>query len=330
MPYKHRWTEPRDRETRAEYRALRRELKNARTSKPRRLEIEVRLDEIASTSLLASGTPIELPPAKPTNKDLQALCTRVEEAKRKGSLSEKSIPSREGIRADVDAFVLKITGHDREGAICRAQTATEAERAGALLTELPEHPLNKLAAELALYIWQEDKSSPRPDAKQIALWTVQGWLEKRPYNRADLRGNVETVANAVGDVYRLLAERDAEDPIWFVRRAERLFDSTDVAVTQKPTKPPVAEPAVTVAPLRAPAPEPSLAIRTTDDQVNLILQIDPHLARLAAHAPEYDSGIRAAITRQLQEHGFADGTFLAGLYNASRPKNLSAFPPRTF
>src|SRR5258708_26983459 len=101
MSYKHRWTEPRDRETRAEYRALRRELKNARTSKPRRLEIEVCLDKIASTSLLASGTPSELPPAKPSTKDLLALCGRVDDAKRKGSLSEKSIPSAEEILVKV-------------------------------------------------------------------------------------------------------------------------------------------------------------------------------------------------------------------------------------
>lgn len=66
-------------------------------------------------------------------------------------------------------------------------------------------------------------------------------------------------------------------------------------------------------------------------QVDLILQIDAqHLGRLAAHAPEYDSAIRAAVTRQLQEHGYADGAFLAGLYNASRPKGVSAFPPRSF
>ena len=46
MSYKKRWVEPSDREAREEYRALRKELKNPRT-KSRRLEIEVRLDEIS-------------------------------------------------------------------------------------------------------------------------------------------------------------------------------------------------------------------------------------------------------------------------------------------
>jgi hypothetical protein len=330
MPYKHRWTEPRDRGTRAEYRALRRELKNSRTLKARRLEIETRLDEIAATSLSASGTPSGLPPAKPTREDLEALCTRVEDAKRRGSHSEKSIPSA-GTPAGLEAFLAKMVGDGREGAIRRAKAAPDSERAAALLTEYPEHPLNKLAAELARYIWQEDNSRPKPDAKQIASWTVKGWLEKRPYNRADLHGDVESVANAVADVYRLLAERDAEDPIWFVRRAEKLFDTAGL----DPAKPL----AVDLAPLNAPAPqthesEPSNPIEQAEtglvQRTNLVLAADPNLSRLAAHAPEYDSGIRAAITRQLQEHGYADGAFLAGLYNASRPKNLSAFPPRTF
>jgi hypothetical protein len=327
--YKNRWIEPPGRAEREEYRALRRELKNSRTLKARRLEIETRLDEIAATSLSASGTPSGLPPAKPTTKDLLALCDRVDDAKRRGSLSEKSIPLA-GTTAGLEAFLAKVVP-DRGAALRRAQNAPDSERAAALLTEYPAHPLNKLAAELARYIWQEDKSSPKPDVEQMVLWKVQGWLEKRPYNRADIHGNVETVANAVADVYRLLAERDAEDPIWFVRRAEKLFDTAGL----DPAKPL----AVDLAPLNAPAPqthesEPSNPIEQAEtglvQRTNLVLAADPNLSRLAAHAPEYDSGIRAAITRQLQEHGYADGTFLAGLYNASRPKNLSAFPPRTF
>jgi hypothetical protein len=326
--YKNRWIEPPGRAEREEYRQLRRELKNSRTLKARRLEIEARLDEIAAAepeSILS-----ELPPPKPTTKDLLALCARVDDAKRKGSLPEKSILPLEGVRVDVDAFVLKMTGHDREGATRRAQNATEAERAGALLTELPEHPLNKLAAELALYIWQEDKSSRKPDAKQIALWTVQGWLEKRLYNRHDIRGSVATVANAVTDVYRLLAERDAEDPIWFVRRAEKLFDDAGL----DPAKPPAAVPVPAVDLAALSVPEPVHPARTTDllAQVDLILQVvdAQWLGRLVQQSPALDSQIRGAITLQLQEHGHCDGMWLANLYNTLRPKALSAFPPRTF
>ncbi|HWY53011.1 MAG TPA: hypothetical protein VNZ03_01005 [Terriglobales bacterium] len=321
MSYIHRWTEPRDRGTRAEYRALRRELKNSRTLKARRLEIETRLDKIAAVKPESLS---ELPPPKPTTKDLLALCDRVDVAKRKGSLSEKSIPLA-GTSAGLEAFLAKMVPN-REAAIRRAQNAPDSERAAALLTEYPEHPLNKLAAELARYIWQEDKSSLKPDVEQMAIWKVQGWLEKRPYNRHDIRGSVETVAAAVDDAFRLLAEKDAAKPDWFVRRAEKLFDAEGL----EPTRTPAAEPAIDLAPLSAPAPVHSPA-RTPDwpKQVDLILQIDAqHLGRLAAHSPEFDSGIRASLTRQLQEYGFADGTFLRNLYNAMRPLGLSAFPPR--
>jgi hypothetical protein len=343
MPYKHRWTEPRDRGTRAEYRALRRELKNSRTLKARRLEIETRLDAIATTkpeSILS-----ELPPPKPTTKDLLALCDRVDVAKRKGSLPE-SIPSA-GTPAGLEAFLAKMVGDGREGAIRRAKAAPDSERAFALLAELPDHRLSVLARELAAYLWQQDLSRPRPDAEQIARGIARNWLNRAPHNRADIRGDVETVANAVADVYRLLAERDAAEPDWYLRRAGKLFDASGLDTA----KPPAAEPdtsPVSVNPPVYPGQEYFHAhnenIRDTekrwspetysgislDAQVNLILQIDPPLARLAAHSPEFDSGIRASLTRQLQAHGFADGTFLRNLYNAMRPRALSAFPPRTF
>ena len=44
-------------------------------------------------------------------------------------------------------------------------------------------------------------------------------------NLHDIRGNTETVANAIADVCRRVAERDASEPSWFVRRAERLLDA---------------------------------------------------------------------------------------------------------
>jgi hypothetical protein len=324
MPNLHRWTEPRGRETRSEYRALRRELKNSRTLKARRLEIETRLDEIAAVK--AESILSETPPAKPTTKDLLALCDRVDVAKRKGSLSEKSIPSA-GTPAGLEAFLYKIVP-DRGAALRRAQNAPDSERAAALLSELPEHPLNKLADELALYIWQEDKSRPKPDAKQIASWTVKGWLEKRSYNRADLRGDVESVANAVAGAFQLLAERDAAAPGWFVKRAEKLFDDAGL----DPAKPPAAEPSVDLAPDSTPAPVRP-ATRTPDwpKQVDQILQIDAqHLGRLVAHSPALDSQIRGAISLQLQTHGHCDGVWLANLYNTLRPLALSAFPERVF
>jgi hypothetical protein len=324
---------PRTREGRKRAAELGRIISSPRTLKADREAALRELDSIAP--VLGSLSRTEGP--KPTGEDLERLIERVQAKQASGSSlpngspSGKSILSAEEIRAKVEAWTHQLVPYARENALRKAKSAPDSERAEALLAEFPRHPLCKLADELARYIWEQDLSRPRPDMEQIARGIARCWLKREPYNRADIHGNVETVANAVADVYRLLAERDAEDPIWFVRRAEKLFDTAGL----DPAKPL----AVDLAPLSAPAPrthesEPSNPIEQAEtglvQRTNLVLTADPNLSRLAAHAPEYDSGIRAAITRQLQEHGYADGAFLAGLYNASRPKNLSAFPPRTF
>lgn len=290
MSYKHRWTEPRDRETRAEYRALRRGLKSSRTSKSRRLEIEARLDEIAAKkpeSILS-----ELPPAKPTNKDLQALCTRVEEAKRR-----KSIPS--AVRpAGLEAFLAKmVPEHARQVCADPVRRRNNAAHHIAITTGNLLYPEN-------------------------VLWEMLTWNRGFPHPSRNAAAD-----KWIADLFAEVGRRDAADPGWYFRVLVESPEATPaVNRTVQPSKlpaPPSAPEAETANPVEQ--PESSLMQRT-----NLVLAADPHLARLAAHAPEYDSGIRAAITKQLQEHGFADGAFLAGLYNASRPNNLSAFPPRSF
>jgi|HubBroStandDraft_2_1064218.scaffolds.fasta_scaffold27805_1 hypothetical protein len=311
-------------------------ISSPRTCKADRLEALRELDMIAplpgGTTAPPQSILSELPPTKPSNADLQDLCTRVETGRKsEGSLSEKSILVAEG-PTNLEAFLCHMVP-DREGVLRRARNASNVERAAVLLEELPEHPLCKLAQEMAAWMWQEDKSRPKPDASQIALWTVRGWLTKQSYNKSDIRGNVETVAKEVEDAYRLLAERDAAEPDWYVRRAEKFFDAT--APMAKPELPVVSDTEPEAKPPEK-KPEPaSMAQRTEADlerNVRLIVEvIDANfLGKLSRHSPEFDSAIKASVARRLQEYGSCDACFLAGLYNAQRPRNSSQFPPRTF
>jgi hypothetical protein len=173
MSYKHRWQEPSDRVARDEYRALRRELKLSRTSKARRTEIENRLDEISP--IVGTKEPsLEKRELKPTTRDLLALCDRVEAAR-------ETAPVSSSVEADINAWLtrqLGITNHTR--AIQEAASATPAEKAEAILSELPEHPLNKLARELEQYLWNEDMSLPKPDFERQVQMRVRHWLSAMP------------------------------------------------------------------------------------------------------------------------------------------------------
>jgi hypothetical protein len=70
----------------------------------------------------------------------------------------------------------------REAAIRRAEATPDHERAAVLLAELPNHPLNVLAKEVADWLWREDWSMPKPSEKMMASWTLKGWLEREPWN----------------------------------------------------------------------------------------------------------------------------------------------------
>jgi hypothetical protein len=81
---------------------------------------------------------------------------------------------------------------------------------------LPEHPLCKLAREMGLWLWSEDRSNAKPgiDARRIR---IRHWLSDSPHNRSDVQGNRHTVDNAVADILRQVAEKDAADPECFIK-----------------------------------------------------------------------------------------------------------------
>ena len=307
-------------------------IRRARSSKAEREEARKELNAIAPVEGSGFvGVPIGAMGPKPDTVALLSLCDRVD-AKRGGSSSPAEGP------AGLEAFLATMyspeqVAADRERVVRRAQNASAGERALALLSE-PEHAghkLNVLAKEIAQWLWTEDRAVPRPEPAPEGI--VAGWLRREPYNRWDLRG--QPVVTVVDDVFRLLAARDAAEPGWFVRRAERLFDAPEVPAKPEPTavpepqteKPePVGEPPE---PLQTPTP---CAEADITQRVDLILRvIDPNfLGRLAAYSPTYDSAIRAALTSQLLAGGGVDGVWLANLYNPQRPKGVSAFPARTF
>jgi hypothetical protein len=168
---------------------------------------------------------------------------------------------------------------------------------------------------------------------------VQHWLSDAPYNRHDLRGSRSTVDAAVASALKLVADLDAADPDWFVRRTERLFDAPPSALT----KPTAAHESLQTAervrtnpvPSGAQPDEPTLnpIERASADlaaRAALILRTDSWLSRLAEHSPEMRTRILAALGEELLRTGFVNGDFATRLYNDSRPKALSQFPPRQF
>jgi hypothetical protein len=318
MGNKGRWQEPSDRAARDEYRDLRRELKLSRTSKARRAEIENRLDAIAEKE-----PSLEKREPKPTTADNLALVERVEAAR-------KTVPVFPVFNLDPAA--------GRERAIERAKNATPAEKAVSILADLPNNPLNKLAAEVAHWLWSEDKSNPKAPAATLAANCVRHWLSDEPWNRSDVRGSRATVDAAVADALRLVAERDAADPSWFVRRAEKPLDTQPTL-----TKPTAAHESLQTAervrtnpvPPGTQPDEPTLnpIERASADlaaRAALVLKTDSWLSRLAQHSPDMRTKILASLSEELLRAGFVNGDFATRLYNDSRPKALSQFPPRQF
>ena len=320
---------PRTREGRKRAAELSRILHSSRTSKADKAAALRELDAIAPFKGCGSaGTVAEMdrvgakqaegtPPEKP--------------------MVEESVPPEKGTPPGLSEWLARVftpehKAAERDRVIRGAEAATDVERAVVLLRE-PEnagHKLNKLATELAVYLCNENKSVPKPDPAGQAQYIVRGWLERQPYNRADLRGDDETVSEAVADVYRLLDEREVKDPRWFVDRALRLFDGAGTPCASKPEPLPPAEPVPEES-----EPEPStrslaavLPCADVGHTVGLILQSDGWLSRLAEFSPGMRDQINAALTAEYLERGAVGATFMATLYERLRPRCNSLFPER--
>jgi len=313
---------PSTREGRKRQAELGRVISNPRTLKTDR---EAALRELDALAPLENfGSPSLTPPARPTKDWKEALIDRVEARRAEGPVSDKG---------SLEEALAQLAVEDRARAIRKAENAPANEKAEAILAELPDHPLNKLARELAHYLWEQDLSNPKPPAEVGAKSHSYGWLARQPYNRHDVRGNTETVSNAVADVYRLLAERDTADPSWFVRRAKKLLEAPalpPVKVERAPEPETQASPANLQKEEEA-MPSPTASADGLAQRVEMILKTDSFLRSLSAVNFELNEKIRSALTTELLRVGHIAGTFAALLYNSLRRESkLFGLPERRF
>jgi hypothetical protein len=306
-------------------------ISNPKTSKADRAAALAELDRIAP---FPSKEPFDFEDTKPTREDLEDLIDRVEVAREKGT-PEKSIPPAPP--DDWPKFSAAQERKDRERSLRKAQAATPLEKARVIIAELPNHPLQKLTREVAQWLHDDDHSNPKPSVEQLTRSKVQGWLAKEPYNRHDVRGNTDTVADAVADVYRLVTERDAADPGWFVRRTMKLLDEpTAPAPTAQQTQPQMLAPmSPTLAEVAEPKePQPDGIQRAGIDlrqRATLLLSTDQWLTRLSTHSSETHEQIIGAIVSELLTAGHLDRVRAAEIYNRLRPRALNrTFPERKF
>ena len=299
-------------------------ISNPRTPKAERAAALEELDRLApfegSGSLTDSGSSLEIREPRPTTSDNLALVARVEAAR-------KTVPVFPSFTLDAAA--------SRESAIRKAASATPQEKAVVILSDLPEHPLCKLAAELAQYLWLEDRSSPKPPVERLAANYVRHWLSDEPWNRHDIRGSRATVDAAVASALKLVADLDAADPDWFARRAEQLLDAPPTVA--KPVVPSQAiqakDPVETTSIPANTEPELNPVVRASAElaaRAALVLRTDSWLSRLAEHSPEMRTRILGSLSGELLRAGFVNGDFATRLYNENRPRSLSQFPPRQF
>lgn len=207
MPSK-QWQEPSSRAGRSEYRALKSELR--RTNSPRRRqEIETRLDEICGV-----GSPIESGSSAGEATEQNPVSANTE------SLDAwwKRMTSPE--------VQLEMHELDKSIAIEKAKNSTPAERAFYLLERMPDHPLNVMARAGRENMRLEAKCAQTIPLETEVGWTVKHWLgpDSAKYNSNPLPPKTRSdVLFAIADIYRLVAQKDRDEPGWLVKAAEQRF-----------------------------------------------------------------------------------------------------------
>ena len=356
--YKNRWARPTGEIARKEFDPLRRELRGGPRTQARRLEIETRLDEIAS-----NGTPVEIKVSKPTREDLDALCERAEAARENGTpLSsspekESTPPSRSPVPGtyEHDAAVVWasipaepevrlaaaeryfIERRKREDARLLADPVRRRLNAALYVAESTDNPLRTHARKFADSLsYDENNMGPwgsaaerRAHASTNWLWEVLRWDRPFPHPTADRKW--------WADIFAEVDRRDSADPQWFARVLETPKPHAPPAVEAKPAaKPKPANPAPpapsSTSPIKEEAQSPIVqAGFDLAQRVNLILQTDSFLTRLSAVNFELNEKIRSALTSELLRAGHIQGTFAATLYNSLRREHkLWSLPERRF
>jgi len=307
-----RWLEPSTAQGRQEYRSLRKELRDA-GSKKRRQELIAKLDSLYGRGDSEPGTPIPLPPAKPGNKDLQDLVDRV-----------KSRPSE-----------MLLSATDIQTVSDMELPAASSEWYAVIQSQWPETGFERIMQRGWLLNWRIATLKGTVSEPFADYW-------KRCQERFDAESAFNERYKAANPTEQaaLLAEK-------FGLRNEPFKAVPEAAKTTKPDAEPfeASGPATvrarpepnkaTVVSAEATEPESVLdpVVRASMDlaaRAALVLQTDSWLSRLAEHSPDMRTKILASLSQELLRAGFVNGDFCARLYNDSRPRALSQFPPRQF
>jgi hypothetical protein len=311
------------------------------TTPERRADLEAERDRIS---------PVLLPP---TREDLDQLIGRVEDS-RNGSPLPDGGPEAEGIpstgtppptspvEAAQQALARKL---DAARVPFDAQIKAKELRIDDRLTAIAEQH-----ARFGYELWtgRQDWDHVPFDGKAVIVtcqlkawrnkpvsehptWQEASWvyflglpaMEKLRQFTAIRKSFAKTTPEQRADIFkRLNIEKRMHEPL-----PERLLNREP----EEPAEPETPDEELVIKP--EPAPDPIIqANLNIAEQADLVLRvIDPQfLGRVAQHSPTLDSQIRAAVANQLLAHGNCDNAFLLQLYNALRPRLVSAFPPRNF
>jgi len=154
---------------------------------------------------------------------------------------------------------------------------------------------------------------------------VRHWLSDAPYNRHDFHGNRSTVDEAVAGALKLVAEKEAADPHWFVKRAEAAYDAPPIVRTEKPNVSLKLTSRAVIEPEQHPL---GFANRNLDATAAIVLSTDSWLSNLTSHSEDMRSRIIVELGNEIRRSGHVDAEFCMRLYNSLRPTALSKYPPR--
>jgi hypothetical protein len=157
---------PRTKAERARFAQINTRLNRTKLTDEERAVLEAERDRLAPVR--SNGSLSKNRESKPCTADNLALVERVEAARKTAAV--------------LAAPFVHDAVSNRERVIRKATNATSQEKAEVILAELPAHPLNKLARELAEYLWSEDRSNPKPSIGTLTAQYARHWLSRAPYN----------------------------------------------------------------------------------------------------------------------------------------------------
>jgi hypothetical protein len=300
--------------------------------------------------------------------DLEAWMGRIEAARESGSLSGVQGEKKEGIsdrspvspQSNLATLVPGTFEHDAAIAWCSIPATPEVREAAVkrYWIEHGKRETERLLADpvrrrknAALHVASTTDNPLRDHARKFAhsisydennlgtwgsvaerrehtftglLWEVLTWNRSFPHPTTEQKWS--------DAIFAEVDRRDLEDATWFRRVLETPRQSKPVEVKPEPKVPTVVS---AEAKRVSPESEPTLnpIERASADlaaRAALVLQTDSWLSRLAEHSPDMRTRILASLSDELLRVGFVSGDFCARLYNDSRPRALSQFPPRQF